>query len=102
MGEGDKFRLSKVGQWETVDGTPYGPLSHVRCPDVDHCLRLAPYEHGRIGPHIRNMPGPCRWVGAAIVDDRNDISRDCLITISPVTGVDRRRFPRKTGGDQDV
>ncbi|MEU1550219.1 hypothetical protein [Nocardia sp. NPDC005745] len=99
MGEADKVRLSKVGQWETIDGTPYGPLTRVRCPDVEHCLRLAPYEDGRIGPHDRNQPGTCRWVGTAVVDDRHDIPREYLINLAPVTGIDRRRW---LGGGADA
>ncbi|WP_159843340.1 hypothetical protein [Nocardia sp. CY41] len=98
MREGDKFRLSKTGQWETTDGTPYGPLSRVRCPDVEHCLRLAPYEDGRIGLHDRNIPGRCAWVGTAVVDDRHDIPSQYLITLIPITGIDRMRWP---GGDRN-
>lgn len=95
MGEADKFRLSKVGQWETKDGTPYGPLSRVRCPNVENCLRLAPItSSGRLGEHDRNIPGRCRWIGAAIVDDRHDIPREHLITLGTVTGVDYMRRPR--------
>ncbi|MFF7944421.1 hypothetical protein ACFZC5_32350 [Nocardia gamkensis] len=101
MEKGGKVRLSKVGQWETTDGTPYGPLLRVRCPDTQHCLRLAPYDDGRIGSHDRNIPGACGWVGAAIVDDRHDIPRSCLITLGAVTGVDRRRMPPEAG-DRDA
>ncbi len=87
-------RLSQVGQWATSDETPYGPLSRVRCPDTQHCLRLAPFEGGRIGPHDRNVPGPCGWVGTEVLDDRLGIPRDCLITIGDTTGIDRKRLPR--------
>ncbi|MCC3328680.1 hypothetical protein [Nocardia abscessus] len=89
----DQFRLSKTGQWETVDSTPYGPLSRVRCPDTDHCLRLAPYEDGQIGPHVRNIPGRCGWVGAEVIDDRHDIPSKYLIGLGAVTGIDRMRWP---------
>ncbi|WP_280246280.1 hypothetical protein [Nocardia abscessus] len=98
MGEA-KFRLSKVAQWETTDGHPLGPLSRVRCPDFDHCLRLAPYEDGRIGPHDRNMPGTCKWIGAAVVDDRHDLPARYLHTTGRVTGF-RRHLWR--GGDEDA
>lgn len=92
MGVGHEVRLSRVGEWETTDGTPYGPLSRVRCPGSQHCLQLAPFENGRLGQHVRNIPGPCGWVGTVIADDRHDIPRDCLIHIAPVTGTDRRRW----------
>ncbi len=93
MGEA-KFRLSKVGQWETTDGTPYGPLSRVRCPNVWNCLRLAPFQGGRLGSHERNIPGPCTWVRAAVIDDRHDIPRKYVIALGRVTGIDRMRWPR--------
>jgi hypothetical protein len=97
MGEADKFRLCEVGQWETADGLPYGPLSRVRCPETQHCLRLAPLEDGRLGRHVRNVPGPCIWVGATVVDDRHDVPLRYLINLAPVTGIDRRRWL----GDRD-
>jgi hypothetical protein len=96
MGEGDKIRLSKVAQWETTDGTPFGPLTRVRCPDFDHCLRLASYEDGRVGAHDRNIPGPCKWVGAAVVDDRHDVPVRYMHTLGLVTGV---RLHLWRGGD---
>ncbi|WP_330229987.1 hypothetical protein OHA40_28880 [Nocardia sp. NBC_00508] len=88
-------RLSEVRQWATSDETPYGPLSRVRCPDTQHCLRLAPFEDGRIGPHDRNIPGPCEWVDAEVLDDRQAIPRDFLITVGSTTGFDRKRLPRE-------
>ncbi|WP_280244895.1 hypothetical protein [Nocardia abscessus] len=98
MGEA-KFRLSKVGQWETTDGTPYGPLSRVRCPNTWNCLCLAPITaSGHLGPHDRNIPGPCKWVGAALIDDRHDVPNQYLITLGLVTGIDRMRWP---GGGRD-
>ncbi|MEV6320894.1 hypothetical protein AB0M45_06790 [Nocardia sp. NPDC051787] len=57
-------------------------------------MRLAPFEDGRIGPHDRNIPGGCKWVGTEVLDDRLGIPRDYLITIGDTTGIDRKRLPR--------
>ncbi|MEV6258101.1 hypothetical protein AB0L97_33085 [Nocardia sp. NPDC051911] len=80
-------RLSECGSWATTDGTPFGPVSDVRCPDTTHCLNLAPCEDGRIGAHDRNHTGRCRWIGSTVLDDRHTIARGRLFIIGDVIGV---------------
>lgn len=66
--------LSQCRWWATADGTPNGRVSvtHVRCPDSRHCLRLVPLVDGTIGAHERNIPGACPWIGVQVVDDRRE------------------------------
>ncbi|WP_157172133.1 hypothetical protein [Nocardia pneumoniae] len=47
-------------------------MTHVRCPDSRHCLRLVPLVDGRIGEHDRNVGGVCPWIGVRVVDDRRE------------------------------
>jgi hypothetical protein len=67
--------LSRCRWWKTADGAPNGQrgfVTHVRCPDSRHCLRLVPLVDGRIGEHERNIGGVCPWIGFRVVDDRRE------------------------------
>ncbi|WP_157129002.1 hypothetical protein [Nocardia amamiensis] len=47
-------------------------MTHVRCPDSRHCLRLVPLVDGTISEHDRNIGGVCPWIGFRVVDDRRN------------------------------
>ncbi len=80
-------RLSRCATWRTADGSPYGRITAVRCPDLTHCLHFAPVtSDSRIGAHVSNITGwRCPWIGSALADDRADLVDHRYFTRDDIT-----------------
>ncbi|MBF6326502.1 hypothetical protein IU451_28800 [Nocardia cyriacigeorgica] len=70
-----RITLSECGSYRTHDGTPYGNITEVRCPERVHCLGLVPVVGRKLEEHAHNdLAGtPCEWSGAKVIDDRDSL-----------------------------
>ncbi len=64
----DDVALSQCGVYKTDDGTPYGRITEVLCPDKTNCPDFVPLVDGRLDNHQSSKH--CDWVGARFIDDR--------------------------------
>lgn len=70
-----RITVSECATYRTHDGTPYGTVIEVRCPERVHCLGLVRVVGGKIVDHSHNdiARTPCEWSGAKVIDDRDGL-----------------------------